>query len=365
MQGSGAGLRLAALVISVSTATQAIGAPHLQGAGPARTTRETADVVLGLAAARKLCADRRWGNALSAFEDLARSAPDDAGLHSELGWAAFQAGDHAKARNALERSVALAKRPVTKAESLYSLGRVEEAAGRRDLAARRYRESLALRGSGVVEQRLRSLEDEKAGSLLLAEPNGKRSCAEPMTLADVCACVLPHLDTAPWKAETKCRVLDEPSVVGFRLLEAKTNAEEALFLLEAREAGWRVLAKLGTVVLGRSTLQNTTVEDTDVAGTRVLRWTTHLWEHHLAPGTQEGYDEERNIVTVCVGTPPLTRCPLVIPLLDVYAPYGPGEGDEAATRLRIDIGNDGIAYVVLEAGVAPEEQGLLGPHRLW
>ena len=94
------------------------------------------------------------GAAARAFAEALEAAPGDARAASELGWAAFRAADLARARTATLESIAGTAEPAVRAASLYNLGRIEEAEGRKDRAAQAYRDSLALRPNPTVRARL-------------------------------------------------------------------------------------------------------------------------------------------------------------------------------------------------------------------
>jgi len=86
--------------------------------------------------------------------------PDDARVLSEVGWAAFQANDLARAETANARALANANAPLVRAPILYNAGRVAEARGKPDAARKAYRESLALRDNAEVRKRLAGLKVE-------------------------------------------------------------------------------------------------------------------------------------------------------------------------------------------------------------
>jgi hypothetical protein len=95
------------------------------------------------------------------LERQLRSAPEDTRILCEVGWARFLARaplDYASLP--LDRGIALLGEPADPAlrlrlaACLYSRGRVHEAQGASDEAARRYERSLELRPNDVVERRL-------------------------------------------------------------------------------------------------------------------------------------------------------------------------------------------------------------------
>lgn len=106
---------------------------------------------------RKLSRAKEWSRALAAFDRALAVMPDDARVLSEVGWAAFQANELARAETANARALANANEPLVRAPILYNVGRVAEARGKPDAAKKAYRESLSLRDNAEVKKRLASL----------------------------------------------------------------------------------------------------------------------------------------------------------------------------------------------------------------
>lgn len=146
----------------------------------------------GRAAVKK--GDHVRGMAL--FEQSLAIDPNDARVLSELGWAAFRAGELERAERATRDSVKHAREMSVKGASLYNLGRIEEERGKKEDAAQHYAESLAARpGNAVVQQRLDAL--LAAGT---AAPSDKESCdfkimagAVAPTMQAVCAAFIKTL----------------------------------------------------------------------------------------------------------------------------------------------------------------------------
>lgn len=363
------GMWLAALTLCAA-------APTRSRAGPAADGRVESPP---LAAARARSAERRWGEAIRELGWILADAPDDARALSELGWAAFQAGDHQQARAALERALhAAARDRRVRAASLYTLGRVEEAAGRRDRAARHYRASLALRRSATVEVRLYALPDERAAPPPLARLEDEPAepvCAEPRPLQEVCGCVRERFPLAEDREAGECRILEAPRLDRFRVLSLKDDPESStsLLLLEAVAGGWAVRGAIHTLLSTGPNRLDAVEAAIAGPGGRVLRFTTRGSSHRESLGSRSGWEYRLVVETYCPigveGAP--TRCALRVPveLYDEQYTFGahPTRRVEE-TRLRVDLGDDGIAQVVLVEGVAPEEPAqpeLLGPHRLW
>jgi tetratricopeptide (TPR) repeat protein len=160
---------------SVAAAPQV---PSSQPAQPAPISRETRLAFLAhLRAGRKRSQEARWGEAVSEFEAALAALPMNGRALSELGWAAFQAGDYDKAREANASAIRVASGRAVKAASLYNLGRVAEATGKHDEAARHYAESLRLRPNDTVARRLNALAHDEAGAAGAGDKSGIRVCA--------------------------------------------------------------------------------------------------------------------------------------------------------------------------------------------
>ena len=136
--------------------TPAPGDETAEPTGERRAPAESYDQAL--ARGQKLARDKKYPDAMRAFEAALAARPDDARALSELSWVAFRANELDRAKQAAEASVAAAEEPKLKAASLYNLGRVAEAQGDWNEAAKAYKESLKLRPHKAVERRLASVE---------------------------------------------------------------------------------------------------------------------------------------------------------------------------------------------------------------
>jgi hypothetical protein len=110
-----------------------------------------------LSRGRELVKTKQYKGAIAAFQAALVATPGDARAQSELGWAAFRAGDLDLAQDATRKSIDAASDPKVKAASLYNLGRILEARGDAKAAGDAYRESLQLRPNRVVDSRLAAL----------------------------------------------------------------------------------------------------------------------------------------------------------------------------------------------------------------
>jgi len=112
---------------------------------------------------RRLVRAKDWRGGIAAFDAALAAHPGDARALSELGWAAFRAGDLDRAAQASrDASAAAGASARVRASALYNLGRVDEARGDKDGAAAAYRDSLALHASRAVKRHLRAI--AKAGA---------------------------------------------------------------------------------------------------------------------------------------------------------------------------------------------------------
>lgn len=138
---------------------------------------------------RKLVQAKKYDEGLKRFEEARKIDPNNARILSEIGWAAFLAGDLDRAERANADSVRFAQDDNVKGASLYNLGRVAEQREQLDLAARHYERSLAVRDNKIVAKRLAALKAKgaSAAAVRAIELEPCRLVAVPgETLEDVC-----------------------------------------------------------------------------------------------------------------------------------------------------------------------------------
>jgi tetratricopeptide (TPR) repeat protein len=352
-----------------------------------------------LAKGRKLGNAGKWGEAVTEFEAALAALPNDGRALSELGWAAFNAGDYDKARKANAASVRSAIDPKVKAASLYNLGRVEEATGHKDEAAKLYQESLALRPNKAVAARLASLGKTVAPD----EPLGDEPfCATPMALDKVCDCILAHAsywDQLDEPGEKDCELEPAGKIAGVRVADANTSGDSGTHVLVAEgPAGWSVVATLEDVynpgmdgIDGISedwSLESMVVRE--VGGHRVLMVTTHHHRQDTDAGIYEIENDDSTDLTVCVlggaKAKTATTCPLQVQIGNHYTrerfvddkdlddeeraylkEWGTkGLPIDEVTQLDAQLGDDGTVTVVLKKGeLGAAGKATLGPHKLW
>jgi Flp pilus assembly protein TadD len=352
-----------------------------------------------LRAGRKLGKDKKWGEAAAEFEKALAALPGDARALSELGWAAFNAGDYAKARKANADSVKQAIDKNVKAASLYNLGRVEEATGNKEAAAKLYQESLTLRPNKIVAERLKSLggKEPEPGP---APAGDELACGKPMPLEAICGCLKQQAEeldedgAGADAAELGCEVEPEGKIPGVRVVSADMSDMEQTHVLAAKvPGGWAVVTVLEDVynpgAFGISeSWELVSMEQVTVGGKQLLRITTKKSRHDSDLGINEEEDEETTSLTVCVlgDDKTATTCPLSLPLSARYVRdriFDESELDEEEKahikeygskdlpikeelELDVTIADDGTATVVLKKGAASEwVKHHVGQQKLW
>ncbi|HEY2517056.1 MAG TPA: tetratricopeptide repeat protein [Polyangiaceae bacterium] len=134
---------------------------------------------------RRLFRAKDYAGAVTAFGQATEASPNDADAWSELGWAAFNAGDLERAEEATRKSLARTGTNNVRGATLYNLGRIDEQRNRRDAAVTDYEASLRARPNGVVLERLRALDRAKAQQFALLSTT---ACTGPFkSVADFCA----------------------------------------------------------------------------------------------------------------------------------------------------------------------------------
>jgi tetratricopeptide (TPR) repeat protein len=116
------------------------------------------DYRIELQRGRKAVSEGAYPDAITAFETALRARPADPVALSELGWAAFLAGDMMRARSTTNQALTLAKDRSLRAACLYNLGRIAEGNGDPKAAIEAYRGSVQLRKNAEVNGRLAALD---------------------------------------------------------------------------------------------------------------------------------------------------------------------------------------------------------------
>jgi tetratricopeptide (TPR) repeat protein len=153
----------------------------LLGASLAHAAPSAKDAI---ARGRALAKKSDYSAAIRAFQEALGVDPDDPTALSELGLAAFRAGDFPLAVEISQRAVAVAPTPLLRGASLYNLGRAQESLGQTDRAVDSYRRSYTDRPNRIVRERLLALDPEMTASL---DPVSPQPLDGPYAnLADFC-----------------------------------------------------------------------------------------------------------------------------------------------------------------------------------
>jgi tetratricopeptide (TPR) repeat protein len=409
---------------SVAAAPQA---PSSQPEQPAPLSREARLAFLAhLRAGRKLSRDARWGEAVSEFEAALAVLPMHGRALSELGWAAFQAGDYDKAREANASAIRVSPNREIKAASLYNLGRVAEATGKRDEAARRYTESLRLRPNDIVARRLSALAPAEAGAEAADHGSKVKECAQTpfsscspdfdfeslpcrkpaQTAEETCDCLVkaaPPPEDAEQQAEraSSCTLTPVEGRSDLAIASVPTAEEymgpneSQIFLLFRSEQGWLTLESLrGSLYEGgqwgtSAEYAVVKAETRNVGGVEVL-WIEATDQYRDADRGSNTYEAQnhRELVLCPVRGKPITEphCSFIVPLALVHE-YGPIilpedlspeeraelAASQAPTEILRDesifevrLSDNGKATVVLRKGSYSDADGsVLGEHALW
>ncbi len=308
-----------------------------------------------LARGRALASQGKWKDATAAFREAAEAQAPSPMAFSELGWAAFQAGDLELASRATSQGLELATDPKPRAQMLYNRGRIEEARGDKPAAAKSYAESLTLRPNRTVEQRLAAL-----GAPSPAPPPAPRVCDRSFaTLREACDCLLGERAALglPKDADGSCAPLPleggDPADRAIEVVRVAAGSESVAWALadvrgrlrplgelEGREAKpLRILRPLE----GRSDVVSVLYEVTSTEAAKTTRTTLEL---------------------LCVLTDAPT-CPLVVPHAIVELDEGRPDPQRTTTLAR-SVSKDGSVVVKKQAG--PDDlvpPGALGKHALF
>lgn len=340
-----------------------------------------------LVAARALERDEKWKDATAKLVEARALAPDDVVILSELGWAALHADDLATSKDASEKALAIAKEPRQRASVLYNLGRVLEAEKDNEGALAKYKESLGLRPSKAIEERIASL-GGKAPDPPKAEP---LPCQKVFAnTADLCSCLLPN--PAPVGA-TCATDANAPKIPSGDLEVVRTSTategESALYLVANVGSGITPVVDIGRDyhpdAFGiDSSLKILGLTEQDLGGRRLAE----LRAEQVDTSTNAAGADVATLrvlrSTICVlrsGASP-TKCPLVVPLetddTRVFKSEGltddqkahvdahQKEAHDVRLRLTLKLSAKGYAEVGFGKGdKAAVPKGMLGRHELF
>ncbi len=178
---------------------------------------------------------------------------------------------------------------------------------------------------------------------------------------------------------------------GLRVLELRVGGMEYLFLLQARGDAWSAAGRLAELwspgAFGRHGQFGGVSAHRESVGAHNLLWfRVRAASHDEDLGVNEVSFEETETETICIlgAASEAPRCPLSVPIRSTHERrqlHDPGDLTEEeiakvrehgtkglpihrSQTLRIDVGEDGVAQVVLVEGTEPGDV-TLGLHRLW
>lgn len=344
-----------------------------------------------LRAGRSHARGKRWGEAVTEFEAALAAVPMDDRALSELGWAAFQAGDHEKAEKANADSVRVSSQPDLKAASLYNLGRVAEARDDKERAAALYADSLVLRFNKAVVKRLVALGKPAPKADARSVSGAALPCTAPVEGPDlVCDC-LKKLEPFEEDFAIECTIGSVGDADDLRMASVTVGlGSHEFFLAQKGDEGWRVIGELGDLYEGGvagvfNEREEVKVEEKTIGGARILWYEWREIGHDSDMGIDEEDSHEHVTVALAVlgGAKEEPGVRMHIPLVRVYDRDRMGLAEERdmadmkdlqtpglpihrEARLKVDIGEDGMVKVVLVRGKADDDiKAFLGTRRLF
>ncbi len=332
----------------------------------------------------------QWPEAIKEFDKALAVVPGDAPALTELGWAAFKAGELERAKKSSEEALGRTTSPKIKAMAHYNLGRIAEE--RKDPAAaiEQYRKSLALRPNETVQKRLDELSKKEKTTAVPAALS--LPCQTPsVNMADVCACLTKPASGESAEPKT-CAPAAEPKLgrTDITLIEAETALLQTDWLLVAKgEKGFVPFARLGGAYnpgafgIYEEFVVSSVTEKT-AGKTTVLWFETKHDRHDTDMGIDEFEEETTRRVTICVPPQDKTKewkCPLTVPVegsfvrdrlqMEGFTPDAEtrklmtkGLPNKQSWSLEVKLG-DGKAEVSVTTGKPPAEvAALVGSHPL-
>ena len=330
---------------------------------------------------RKLSGQKKWAEAVRAFEAaLAIHAGEQAAL-IDLGFAAFQAGNFPKARAANDRALLITTNPEQRAAVLYNQGRVSEARGDRTSAQRLYSESLALRPNPMVQERLaqlgkpvevRPLDCQDADVIVMTTPAVPKEFCERYRLA------LEQSGNAHPDEPYECELSrDEKLPKNYQLASVKPGDGIDYVLLVQEDA-----SKLRPVgVLDKSIIPNGGGNFDEWSISRVMHGTVktrpYVWieskSSHREFEYSSGMNDDTDTDDVFLLFPDKARFCFPIRIVDKSTiekgfepndPQAPRHPHRKETVMRATLDKDGRLDIRLVKGQASDDKGLLGEHQL-
>ena len=370
---------------------------------PVITEEQRAIYLKGLLHGRALAKEKRWAEAQARFEAALAAIPMDSRALSELGWAAFQAGDLPRAREANRDSVRAATEDKLKAASLYNLGRVAEAEEKLTDAVGFYARSLALRPHKGVAKRLADvwaqagLPPRDTRGSLAPPPDSLRCTGKYASLESLCTCLRgsylkDHGSDGDKPEDVACKpvaALKAPRVQVISLQRMELYQEEQYLVGNQPQGKLEVLAHLATAYNPGAfgiyeEIQHKVFKAQEQGGKKILWCEVEHQRFDRDMGIAEEESREVRRLTLCLLPTNETEsvtCPLQVTVLDAYERVKSEEMEDVEveegmgtkglpiktrTELSVTLSDHGAASVVLKAGKKTVGvAAALGTHKLW
>jgi tetratricopeptide (TPR) repeat protein len=215
---------------------------------PSKDAKKRAALLGHLSKGRKLAQEKKWKEALTELDKALAIEPKEGRVLSEIGWAAFNAGDLERAKKANKLALENTAQPERRAAVLYNIGRVAEEEKDKAAAKDAYAESLVLRYNAEVEKRYLAVGGAEGD---IASPWS--TCTEGFdAIKNLCDCLLAKKDdlVLAGEAAVTCDAeKSEASLGDERLslvsLKVEFPAERALILVAKDGKKHRAVALLG------------------------------------------------------------------------------------------------------------------------
>jgi tetratricopeptide (TPR) repeat protein len=331
-----------------------------------------------LAEGRRLAKAGQWKEAIVEFDAALAAIPGDDRALGELSWAAFSAGDLARAREAGEAAVRVTTTPKVKGASLYNLGRALEASGDTEGAREAYRASLAARPNDVVRKRLETL-----GAPPPATPH---ACAAPRLETELCVCATKLVDAEYAETAANTCEVSKLDLDGFAMVRHQTSdvGEETVLLAARSTGGWGIVTELGTVynpgMFGITEEWSVSaIQERTVGGRQVIEIETKNARGDTDMGLSETETETTVTVTWCVRDGEALSCPVQRTARHEYdrerdtdlgeldeemrSMATPGLPIHEEVEVSLELGEDGVIRATRVEG-KPDAQ-MLASERLW
>jgi hypothetical protein len=333
-----------------------------------------------LKAGRALEAKGDWRGAVAELTTALAMLPHEPSALSELSYAALEAHEWARAREAGTECTTASIEPKQRAACFYNLGRIAEETADKPTAMTMYRHALILRDSDVVLNRLRTLDPAAKAPESQGLP-----CWRPHPIQALLACISDDLD-APVRdpdAPLPCRFARE-KLPGVQLVECSANRSSWTYLVTEDADGWATRLEVGS---GAERAHFTRdfhaagLSDRMVGKRRVLSVQTAVVNELDVLFNPDGYGKE-TINGEVFYVPGSSAPPLRVTDEYHFARYTLPSADgsdgtliaTASYKARVDLGDDGTVTVVelSRSGTVPAAEGAImgvesspGKHRLW